>query len=923
MIHTPVALLVFNRPRHTAKVFEIIRQVRPAQLLIVADGPRADRADDISLCQDVRTIVSKIDWSCEILRNYADTNLGCKKRVSSGLDWVFETFERAIILEDDCLPVPSFFAFCEELLERYKNDTRIMQVCGNNLAGPDFMNDLSYAFSKIGPIWGWASWRRAWKYYDVEMKMWPQIVKEKLYTAFWDLSDEVRFRFPLYQKVYDNDIDTWDIQWGFAKIINAGLSVIPKENLISNIGFDDGSESTHTVGTHSPLANITRHEISFPLRHPNYVIRNKHLEETINDMLSGKMKGHSQRETDQKVDSHSFNIKKPLPPLKVGLLTSRGVNVGDEFIREGVRAILDKLNIEYTPMYVHKLSESSLHIPDDDEVVIVNDKYWDSDLFIQCGAPVYWHLLEGHSTSLNSEWHRWMWEERILNNTVTQPVFINLGAGSCQPWGDSGEAFLNDPECVLFARDASTRSSLTTVRDPVAEHLLNVLKLPHEALPCPAFLAACRHKSNVSTSGVIGINLMQLGGHYDLSGNMNVALWEKQCFTLVVELRKISKLIFIAHDKKEAEFMAKYIVPGERIYRSENWRDYFDVYSACKVIVANRVHGAVCAAGFGVPSIILGNDTRAMIGDYVNIPRYHVRDLDVTQIIQKVHTFIEEPDIERSRLLEIRNKTINEYKDLLFPIVEQVNISRQQTMTDKTNQFLPSLALASVSEIHSEVFQQCMQCINAFASQLSLRTFTNWSKVWEYPWLWLHGLSDIKWPNIQVLDIGSEISPMPWFWAALGANVTLIETDRQWIAVWNEIKNKTGLCVDWKILTPHEKLPFTDRTFDLVTSFSVIEHQPNKIEAIAEVVRVLKPGGVFALSFDICEPEMGMTFPEWNGRALTMREFENIVWNHPEFMNTVKPNWNIEDIPAFRQWHLQSAPHHNYTVGAAVLRKKT
>jgi SAM-dependent methyltransferase len=124
-------------------------------------------------------------------------------------------------------------------------------------------------------------------------------------------------------------------------------------------------------------------------------------------------------------------------------------------------------------------------------------------------------------------------------------------------------------------------------------------------------------------------------------------------------------------------------------------------------------------------------------------------------------------------------------------------------------------------------------------------------------------------------------------------------------------------------IVPDERLPFPDRSFDIVTSFSVIEHQTNKTFAINEVARILKPNGMLAISFDICEPEMGMTFPEWNGNALTMKEFENIVWNHPDFDNgDHSPEWNIEDIPEFIQWHLQSAPYHNYVVGAAVLRKK-
>ncbi|GAK56584.1 methyltransferase type 11 [Candidatus Vecturithrix granuli] len=607
---------------------------------------------------------------------------------------------------------------------------------------------------------------------------------------------------------------------------------------------------------------------------------------------------------------------------KIGFLTSRRVNVGDEFIREGIRAVLDRLNMTYTPLYVHKLSEASLHTPDENETFIVKDKYWDSDLFIQSGAPVYWHLLNGQSTSLNSAWHQWMWKERILKNKEGRPVFINLGAGSCQPWGDMGDAFLHDADCVQFAKAASDRAALTTVRDPVADHLLKVLQLPHETLPCPAFLAACRCHISVSTNEVIGVNLMALGGHYDLCGNFDSVLWQKQCFALSTELRKIGKLLFIAHDQPEAEFMLKFALPGERIFLSGDWRDYFDVYAACHIVVANRVHGAVCAAGFGVPAIILGNDTRAMIGDYIGIPRYHVRELDVIEVIQHVRKFLDTRDDERSRLLGLRDTTINRYKNLLAPIIEQVNVSLQNTMKSRREQPVPLLALVSVAEVKSEKFVRFMQQLNALAAQFSLRTFTNWSKVWEYPWLWFHGLSSLDWPNMRVLDFGSELSPMPWFFASLGAQVTLVETDAQWIPTWEKIKQETGLTVDWRIVTD-EILPFADDAFDVVTSFSVIEHQSDKVRAVNEVARVLNPGGTLAISFDICEPDMGMTFPEWNGKALTMKEFEEWIWNHPAFDNDgQQPHWNIEDCAEFIQWHLQSAPHHNYVVGAAILTKQ-
>jgi hypothetical protein len=273
---TPVAFLIFNRPDTTQKVFEAIRQAKPLKLLVVADGPRVDRPAETEKCAAARAIIDGVDWECEVLTNYSDVNLGCKKRVASGLDWVFKTVEEAIILEDDCLPHSSFFPFCEELLERYRNDSRIMQICGSNVLKKQLHIDDSYYFSKYGPIWGWASWRRSWQYYDMNIKLWGKIKDKKLYLDFFLTEHEASQRLQLYDKLAANNIDTWDYQWGFAKMINSGLSIIPHVNLISNIGFRD--DATHVTNKNSPLANLAVNSIKFPLQHPLFVLRNIHMD---------------------------------------------------------------------------------------------------------------------------------------------------------------------------------------------------------------------------------------------------------------------------------------------------------------------------------------------------------------------------------------------------------------------------------------------------------------------------------------------------------------------------------------------------------------------------------------------------------------------------------------------------------------------
>lgn len=239
----------------------------------------------------------------------------------------------------------------------------------------------------------------------------------------------------------------------------------------------------------------------------------------------------------------------------------------------------------------------------------------------------------------------------------------------------------------------------------------------------------------------------------------------------------------------------------------------------------------------------------------------------------------------------------------------------------KTSLKSSRLSLASIEETFSPSFKEFMDSLNQFASRHGLRQFFDWSRVWEYPWLWFNGLAEQDWHNQKHLDMGSELSPFPWFLASLGADVTLVEKDTQFVETWERIKKETGLSVHWEIV-PDERLPFEKNSFSSITSFSVIAHQTDQQLAVDEVARVLRPGGIFALSFDICEPDMGMTFPEWNGRALTIKEFESLIWQHSTFDTKSKiPEWNLKDCPSFIKWHLQSASHHNYIVGAAVVKK--
>jgi hypothetical protein len=268
---TPIALIIFNRADTTARVFEAIRQAQPLKLFVIADGPRQGKVGEAEKCAAARAIVDRVDWKCEVKTNYSDTNLGCKLRPASGIDWVFEQVEEAIILEDDCLPDPTFFAFCDEMLERYREDRRMMAICGNNFQFGRQRTRDSYYFSRYPHCWGWATWRRAWQHFDLDMKLWPTVRDGNWLQDILTEDAEVKMWEKTFQCVYDRTIDTaWDYQWTFACWIHSGLAILPSVNLISNIGF--GANATHTTGG-GKLANMSVEAISQPLAHPQFVLR--------------------------------------------------------------------------------------------------------------------------------------------------------------------------------------------------------------------------------------------------------------------------------------------------------------------------------------------------------------------------------------------------------------------------------------------------------------------------------------------------------------------------------------------------------------------------------------------------------------------------------------------------------------------------
>jgi hypothetical protein len=272
-IQTPIVFIIFNRPDLTERVFNVIRQAQPTQLFVIADAPRQNRPDEEVKCAATRKIIEKVDWDCEVRTNYAKTNLGIKSRISTGLNWVFDIVERAIILEDDCLPELSFFRFCEELLEKYQNDDRIMTLSGNNFQFGRKRTEYSYYFSRYTLIWGWATWRRAWQKYDVEMNHWDSVRNDNWLHDILVDSRAVKYWSGLFQGCYEETIDSWALPWTFTCWIQNSLSIVPHINLVSNIGFSPNA--CHTRDILNPLANYPTESIEFPLQHPPFIIRDR------------------------------------------------------------------------------------------------------------------------------------------------------------------------------------------------------------------------------------------------------------------------------------------------------------------------------------------------------------------------------------------------------------------------------------------------------------------------------------------------------------------------------------------------------------------------------------------------------------------------------------------------------------------------
>ncbi|GAB3693546.1 hemolytic protein HlpA [Spirosoma flavus] len=286
----PVLFIIFNKIEETKKVFETIRLYKPAKLFIAADGPRSFVEDEKQTCNTVKLwVIDHIDWACDVHTLFRDQNIGCGRGPSEAITWFFNHVEEGIILEDDCLPNPSFFSFCQELLSQYRHNQAISAISGNNFQALQPMNTPSdYYFSVFPSSWGWATWRRAWQGFDFNLGSWKKrksmralkfIFREKNYYLWW------KHRFDWMYK--DQPQDMWDFQFHYHSMLNRQLAIIPKANLVSNIGH--GASGTHFQDPNGIIASLPMYDLRFPLIHPATITRNYEADVYIQKLLFGEI----------------------------------------------------------------------------------------------------------------------------------------------------------------------------------------------------------------------------------------------------------------------------------------------------------------------------------------------------------------------------------------------------------------------------------------------------------------------------------------------------------------------------------------------------------------------------------------------------------------------------------------------------------
>ena len=285
-MNSPVLFLIFKREDVTRRVFERICEAKPPRLYIAADGPRPNHPDEMAKCEATRKVVDRVDWPCEIHRLYHNTNLGCGRGVSEAITWFFEHEEQGIIIEDDILPHIDFFRYCDEMLERYKDNERVQLISGYNYFFEDFPSDVSYYMSSYMHIWGWASWRRVWQTYQFDLNKYPKSRMQKMIRKRL-CAKSARYFLWIYSKMQQMEIDTWDYQLSFNQYYYDRYSICPFINMVENIGMGS-KDATHT--TNEDL-RISGHKAQspYPIKHPQ-VFYTSSVSDAIDMMNNGQVR---------------------------------------------------------------------------------------------------------------------------------------------------------------------------------------------------------------------------------------------------------------------------------------------------------------------------------------------------------------------------------------------------------------------------------------------------------------------------------------------------------------------------------------------------------------------------------------------------------------------------------------------------------
>ncbi len=283
-MQTLVLLLTFNRPDTTAKVMAEVAAARPTKLFIASDGPRTDHPEDKKLVAETRRVVKEaISWECEVHTLFRDDNQGVKTGVVGAIDWFFDHVDEGIVLEDDCVPHSDFFPYCEELLEKYRDDERVWAIQGDNSAKARLSGTASYGFIPYALIWGWATWKRAWEHYDRNLELWQSIRGTREVNKLWPDSVERKIHSEKLDGLLANPDFTWDYQWAFTVSYHRGLATMPRRNLVSNIGWGR-ADATHT--TKQGMRQDAPTQSILPLTHPAKVAVDK---KASSDVLNGRV----------------------------------------------------------------------------------------------------------------------------------------------------------------------------------------------------------------------------------------------------------------------------------------------------------------------------------------------------------------------------------------------------------------------------------------------------------------------------------------------------------------------------------------------------------------------------------------------------------------------------------------------------------